>query len=108
MSETNETKVTRPRASAEDFVRVCVNRTEFPTREDAATALGMTEGSFKQRESRERKRYPKLWTAIPEYKVSKVASEDEMAEIFASLGVEVNTESEAETANEGQSDQPNE
>ena len=58
----------RASVKLEDFLRVVIaERDKYPTVADAAAALGMTAGSFKQRLVRERKRYPKVFATVPHY-----------------------------------------
>lgn len=52
----------------EDFLRVTVaERNTFDTITKAAAELGMTEGSFKQRLTKERKEYPSIFASVPKY-----------------------------------------
>jgi len=80
-------KGSKPVVSMADFVRVVRDRENFPTHEDAASELGMTVGSFKQRLTRERKRYPKQFESVPGYRVagSRIMPESEVAAIFESF-----------------------
>lgn len=72
-----------------DFLRVTVaERSTFDTTEKAATELGMTVGSFKQRLTRERKRYPAIFESVPKYTGKngpKPATQDEAQAILAEL-----------------------
>lgn len=76
--------------SLEDFIRVVIaEREKFPTHETAAQALGMTVASFKQRLSKERKRYSRVFSEAPRYQGvsagSRIATEDEAMEILGRL-----------------------
>lgn len=77
----------RTQVSLERFLQVAVKeRDRFPTVESAAQALGLTVNSFKQRASRERKRYPNI--VIPEYRTGggpKIPSEAEAMAIMERL-----------------------
>lgn len=65
MSNEKRSRVT---VSMQDFVRVVVNeRGQFDTIEKAASELGMTVGSFKQRLTRERKNYPAVFGKVGRY-----------------------------------------
>lgn len=62
----------RVTVSLKDFLRVTVaEREKFPTHEAAANELGMTVASFRQRLTRERKRYPGIFESVPSYRVGK-------------------------------------
>lgn len=76
--------------SLEDFIRVVVTERErFPTHETAAQSLGMTVASFKQRLSKERKRYPRVFENVGRYNGAsngpRIASENEAMEILNRL-----------------------
>lgn len=76
--------------SLEDFIRVVIaEREKFPTHEKAAQALGMTVASFKQRLSKERKRYARVFEGVGRYhgisNGSRIASEDEAMSILNRL-----------------------
>jgi|19_taG_2_1085344.scaffolds.fasta_scaffold00172_18 hypothetical protein len=88
-----------------DFLRVTISkRDEFDTAEKAATELGYTSlESFKQALTRNRKRYPKVFNAVPKYTSSNgphVATNDEVALLMAEL--------EAETAEPDTAEAPTE
>ncbi len=58
----------RVHVTMEEFLRVAiVQRNKFPTQEHAATELGLTVSSFKQRYIREKKRYPQAFSDVPSY-----------------------------------------
>lgn len=95
-------KKSRVQVSLQDFLRVTIaERDKFPTLEDAAKALGMTEGSFQQRLMRERKAYPRVFEAVPSYKGSrgpKRVTEDEALAMLAKLqGATSDGEDDAQT-----------
>lgn len=89
MAKKTAEKRTRITVSLDDFLRVVVvEREKYPTKADAAKALGMTEGSFSQRLTKERKGYPKVFEGVPQYRGSsgpKRATEDEALAILAKL-----------------------
>lgn len=111
MSEQTETttpetaETTKPKritVQLEDFLRVTVaEREQFDSIEKAASALGMTEGSFKQRLTRERKEYPSIFKSVPKYTGKngpKRATEAEAQAILAKLTASSESES-GEAAN---------
>ena len=62
----------RVRVGLEDFLRVAVvEREQHDTAESAASALGLTVSSFKQRLAKERKAYPEIFKAVPAYQTAK-------------------------------------
>lgn len=68
MSENKTDKPKRITVSLEDFLRVTVaQRDTFDSVSKAAAELGMTEGSFKQRLTKERKEYPAIFESVPKY-----------------------------------------
>jgi soluble P-type ATPase len=81
--------------SLEDFIRVVITqRDAYPTHEKAAEALGMTVASFKQRLTKERKRYERVFEGVGRYQgVSngpRIASEDEAMAILERLQTQGN------------------
>lgn len=61
-------KPKRITVTLEDFLRVTVAQREtFDTVEKAASELGMTIGSFKQRLTKERKAYSAIFESVPKY-----------------------------------------
>jgi hypothetical protein len=91
MSETKRASV-----SERDFVRVViVERDQFDTVEKAANELGLTIASFRQRLTRERKRYPELFENVPSYsRGTRIKSLDEMQSILAELTTDETSEYE--------------
>lgn len=62
----------RASVSLEDFLRVTVvERVKYDTVLEAASELGMTEASFKQRLQKERKNYPVVFENVPKYRNNK-------------------------------------
>lgn len=82
-------KQKRAVVSLEDFLRVTVvERDRFDSPAKAAAELGMTEGSFKQRMTKERKAMPDIFESVPKYHRGggrKRATQAEAMEILASL-----------------------
>ena len=79
---------TRIHITLEDFLRVTIaGREEFDTVESAASELGMTPASFKQRLTTSRKRYPSLYESVERYSTDRrsVPTEEEAAAILATL-----------------------
>ena len=69
---------------AEFLMVVLVDREKFSSVEEAASALGMTPASFKQRLGVERKRYPNLFKEFIPFSSDKrrIRTETEAIEIF--------------------------
>ena len=86
---------TRPVVSAERFLEIVdARRSEFPTKEAAAKALGLTINSFNQRMSRERKRNPATFESIPFYRTNsgpKVLTDAEMTALRDKVRASVNS-----------------
>ena len=83
-----ENKIERVHVTLEDFLRVTIaERDVFDTVQDAASELGMTVASFKQRLIKSKKRYPSLYENVEQYSADqrRVPSEAEAAEILAQL-----------------------
>ena len=82
------TTKTRAVVTLQDFLRVTIKeRNTFNSIGDAASELGMTPASFKQRLLTEKKRYPKLYENIESYTADnrRIPSEEEASSILADL-----------------------
>ena len=94
----SDTKQSRVHVTLEDFLRVViVEREQFPTIAQAASELGMTEGSLKQRITREKKNMPKVFDGVPRYSGSSGPhrhSEEDALALLASLRKDTSEESE--------------
>ena len=81
---------TRPNVTFEQFLNVVyAQRDKYPTPDKAAAALGMTESSFRQRLTRERKNFPVIFEQVSNYpkKGGRQAITDDAAlEIFKRMG----------------------
>ena len=79
---------TRAVVTLQDFLRVTIKeRNTFDSIGDAASELGMTPASFKQRLITEKKRYPKLYENTESYTADsrRIPSEEEASSILAEL-----------------------
>ena len=82
------TTKTRAVVTLKDFLRVTITeRKIFESVSVAASELGMTPASFKQRLMTERKRYPKLYQDWQPYDSDqrRIPSEEEAAELLAAI-----------------------
>ena len=83
-----ETTKNRVHVTLEDFLRVTIaQRDECDSVQSAASELGMTPASFKQRMMTAKKRYPSLYENIESYTADqrRIPNESEAAEILAQL-----------------------
>lgn len=97
-----ETKpVTRPHVTFEQFLDVVyAKREQHPTPADAAAALRMTENSFRQRLTRERKNFPEIFAQIPNYPKGggrQAITNDVALEIFQRMGGKLPAEASDES-----------
>jgi hypothetical protein len=93
----SEEKQKRVRVGLEDFLRVAVvQRSQFDTMQAAAEKLGLTESSFKQRLTKEKKAYPEIFEGVQPYRSSsngnKRASKEQAMEMLNRLQAEQATE----------------
>jgi phage terminase small subunit len=78
----------RAHVTLKDFLRVTIaERDTIDNVTDAASELGMTPASFKQRLLTEKKRYPKLYENTESYTADsrRIPSEEEASSILAEL-----------------------
>ena len=88
----SEEKQKRVRVGLEDFLRVAVvQRSQFDTMQ-AAEKLGLTESSFKQRLTKEKKAYPEIFEGVQPYRSSsngnKRATKEQALEMLNRLQAE--------------------
>ena len=102
----------RATVTLEAFIKVTVvNRATITTAKEAASALGMTPESFKQKLKTNRERYPDVFKAVPVYETvagPRVASTDEAANVLAYLikARDEAAEKEVDTASEDKAEAP--
>ena len=76
----------RVHVSMKDFLRVSiVERSKYPTQDEAAKELGLTVSSFKQRYIREKKHYPEVFNGVPNYPTNTGNKRASLSEVQAML-----------------------
>ena len=79
-------KKSRPVIDIVKFIKVLKDRENYPDVVSASNALGMTVSSLQQKIARERKRYPRVFESIENYKdnrkSNRLLSENELMELL--------------------------